>query len=121
MRSPVSRPWNWRRCGTAAPCDDGPCYLAPRTRYAFTRSPAAAAHGPPGRDAGGRPGRQGAVHRTLVGRRFHDPLPGLSDGDERPAEIRDGRQVGELAEYVGEEVKAVADGDREQVGPVCLV
>jgi hypothetical protein len=46
----------------------------------------------------------------LVGRRFHDLLSGLFDGDQRPPEIRHGRQVGELAQYVVEDVQAVADG-----------
>ena len=57
----------------------------------------------------------------MVGRRFHDLLSGLLDGDQGPAEIGHGGQVGELAQDVVEDVEAVADGDREQVGAVCLV
>ena len=72
-------------------------------------------------DGGGRPGREGANHRDLVGSRFHDLLAGFLDGDQRPPKIRHGRQIGELAQYVVEGVQAVADGDREHVGPVCLV
>ena len=72
-------------------------------------------------NAGGRPGGESADHRHLVDRRFHDLLPGLPGGDERPANRRYGRQVGELAKAMVERVQAVADSDREQVGPVVPV
>ncbi len=71
-------------------------------------------------DAGGRAGCERADHGDLVGRRFGDLLAGLVDVDERPAKIRQGGQVDELAQYEVEGVEAVADGNREHVGPVCL-
>jgi len=47
----------------------------------------------------------------LVGGRFCDLLTRLFDGDSRPAKIRHRRQVGELAQYVVEDIQAVADGE----------
>ena len=82
------------------------------------QEPCSAGHGLTDVDAGGRPGCEGADHRDLVGRRLHDPLPGPFDRDERPAEIGHGREVGELAQHVIEEVHAVTERDREHVGPV---
>src|SRR5207248_4256603 len=72
-------------------------------------------------DAGGRPGRQRADHRDLVDRRLDDLFTGLLDGDQRSANILHGRQLGEVAQHVIQDVQAVAEGDREQVRPVCLV
>ena len=69
-------------------------------------------------DAGGCPGRERADHGDLVGGRFHDLLPRLLGGDQRAANRRHGRQVRELAQDVVEGVQTVADGHRQQVGPV---
>jgi hypothetical protein len=87
----------------------------------FPQESGTAGHGLADVDAGSPPGGEGADDRDLVGRRFHDLLSGLCDVDKRPARGRHGRQVGELAQHVVEDVQAVADGDREHVGSVCLV
>ena len=49
-------------------------------------------------DARGRPGRERADQRDLVGRRFQDPFACLFDRHAGPAKGRHGRQLGELAE-----------------------
>jgi hypothetical protein len=72
-------------------------------------------------NAGGRPRGEGADDRDLVGRRLRDLFAGLFDLDERLAQVRHGRQLGELAQHKLEGVEAVADGDGEQVGAVGVV
>ena len=72
-------------------------------------------------DAGDGAGRKGADHGDLVGRGLLDFLAGLIDRDKRPAETRNCRQVGELAEHVVEGVEAVAHCDGEHVGSVGVV
>ena len=67
------------------------------------------------------PGSELADHGDLVGRRLRDPVPGLIDVDERSAEIHNRGKVRELAEHVVDDVQAVAERDREQVGPVGFV
>src|SRR6058998_1207161 len=81
----------------------------------FPQEPRTAGHGLTDVDAGGRPGREGADYRDLVCRRLHDLLPGPFDGDEWPPKIRDGRQLAELAQYMAEDVQAMANRDREYV------
>jgi hypothetical protein len=80
---------------------------------AFPQQPGSAGHGLTDVDGGVRPGREGADRRS------HDLLPGVVDGEERPAGIRPGRQPGELARYEAAGVQAVAGGDREHSGPLC--
>ena len=72
-------------------------------------------------EAGGRAGRQGADHRDLVGRCLLDLFASLFDGDDRPAQGGERRELDKLAQHEAEGVQAVTEGDRQEVGAVCLV